>query len=163
MGVDDYLKKPFEREMLLTRLTGVMQASKRLAQANRQLLVDGVAPHPDSARGYALAFMQQFSKAVETQMSNPNLTMDALALELAVSRSVLFRKVREATGVTPAELIKQTRLSTAHRLLVDQPDLGVGDVARAVGFADVKYFGKCFAKAYGKSPTAARREAGVTG
>ena len=78
------------------------------------------------------------------------------AAATATSRSGLNRKMRALLGVTPAEFLKESRLSKAASLL-STSDLTVKDIALECGFADMNYFGKCFKATHNMSPTAYRK------
>jgi AraC-like DNA-binding protein len=73
-----------------------------------------------------------------------------------VSPTHLSRTVRRYYGVTPSELVEQTRLARAAVLL----DTGatVSDIAARCGYATPSYFATRFRQAYGVSPRDYRRD-----
>lgn len=97
------------------------------------------------------AFMQKINGIVEANLTNADFDIDALASELGMSRSALFKKIKGMTGESPSEFIKNYKLAKAVELLTHS-DKSITDVAYASGFSDVGYFGKCFRKKYGMSP-----------
>jgi len=68
----------------------------------------------------------------------------------------LFAKV---LGVTPHQYLLRSRLRRAARLLVDEADRPVTDVAFDVGFGDLSNFVRSFHRAAGVSPSAFRKAA----
>jgi AraC-like DNA-binding protein len=67
-----------------------------------------------------------------------------------------FRRLwRRAVGVPPERFRSQLRLSLACRLLAES-DQPVGEVARAVGFADPLHFARRFRQLVGEPPTSYR-------
>ena len=77
----------------------------------------------------------------------------ALAGEMALSRSWLYRKVREEFGVSPNQLIQRIRLERAAQLLKEQAG-NISEVAYAVGFNSLSYFNRCFRAHFDVAPSA---------
>ena len=61
----------------------------------------------------------------------------------ATSRSGLQRKLKQAMGIMPQDLLREARIKHACQLL-RQTDKTVAEVAYAYGFSDPKYFSRCF-------------------
>lgn len=81
---------------------------------------------------------------------------DHLAELIYVSVPTLFRRFREAFGISPANYINQIRLSQA-ALLLETTDSSLQEIGEAVGIGDIFYFSKLFKKRYGISPSFYRR------
>ncbi|MFF1378903.1 AraC family transcriptional regulator [Streptomyces sp. NPDC058308] len=81
------------------------------------------------------------------------------AERLGVSVSYLSEAVKASTGRTPGELIRQTRVHEAKRLLL-RTELSVRQVADRVGFGDPAYFCRFFRRETGASPGSFRRGGG---
>jgi AraC-like DNA-binding protein len=69
-----------------------------------------------------------------------------------MSRAQLHRRVKEAFGSTPAEMIIQYRLERAAHMLAQRAG-NVGEIACAVGFKNVSHFVKRFRERYGETPS----------
>ena len=80
-------------------------------------------------------------------------SMDRLARELRVSESTLFARFKEATGMTPAQYLKRTRLGEARRRMVVHGDTAAR-AASAVGFRSASHFSRDYREAYGRPPAA---------
>lgn len=102
-------------------------------------------------------FMDKIVDYVNSHLSDPEAGVDAMAEAAMVSRSGLSRKMRSLTGVSPADFLKQARLSHAATLLLTTT-LSVKEIAFDCGFADLNYFGKCFKSAYTLSPNVYRKK-----
>ncbi|GAA3115812.1 AraC family transcriptional regulator [Streptomyces rectiviolaceus] len=89
----------------------------------------------------------------------PLRTVRACAQHLGVSVSYLSEAVKASTGRTPGELIRQTRVHEAKRLLL-RTELSVRQVAVRVGFGDPAYFCRFFRRETGASPGDFRRGTG---
>ena len=96
-------------------------------------------------------FITRLNAVIRDNLSNTDLSVSLLSSEMAVSRSGLFTKVKEATGETPNGLIVRTRLKAAADLLAKGKN-SVGEVCYMVGFSSPSYFSKSFVKEYGVTP-----------
>jgi AraC-like DNA-binding protein len=65
-------------------------------------------------------------------------------------------------GLTYAEVVAQTRLETARKML-DDPGKKIGDVARTLGYSDAAHFTRAFQRWTGLTPTDFRRRAETGG
>ncbi|MDY2942820.1 MAG: substrate-binding domain-containing protein [Paludibacteraceae bacterium] len=95
-----------------------------------------------------IARLQQI---IEERMDDSNLSINTISTELGVSRAQLFRKVKERTGLTPVDLLRQVRLQKARQML-RQTDLSVRQVAYSVGFTSASYFARCYRAFFGVPP-----------
>jgi AraC-like DNA-binding protein/V8-like Glu-specific endopeptidase len=96
-------------------------------------------------------FLEEFLDVVEKNLSDPDFNIDVLCGNLLISRSTLFRMIKELTGETPNEFIQSYRLNRSTQLLEENYG-NVSEVAEAVGFSDPYYFSKCFRKKFAQSP-----------
>ncbi len=79
-----------------------------------------------------------------------------LASNLGVSERHLRRELNEAVGAGPTQLARSRRLWLA-RLLLDQTNLAITDVAFASGFSSVRQFNEAFRQTFDATPTSLRR------
>ena len=89
---------------------------------------------------------------MEANITDPEFNVSKLVMEIGMSRSVLFRKIKILTGLSVIDLIRSTRLKKAEKLL-KQKKMSISEVAFTVGFNDPKYFSKSFRSQFGKTPT----------
>ena len=92
-------------------------------------------------------------------LDNSDFEVSEFAKEMALSRTALFEKIKNATGKTPGEFILNIRLKEGADMLRNNHELNVGEIADRVGFSSSRYFAKCFKDRYGKTPLEYRREA----
>lgn len=156
-GADIYMTKPFSADLLLANIASLLANRQKLRQLfNTQHLTTtpsqhSTSPSPDRR------FLDTFLKAMEKHMSNTNLKIEDLGDEVGLSRVQLYRKVKALTGMTPVEILRETRLKRAMQLL-KTTDKTVSEIANEVGFATPGYFSSCFKKQYDKYPTDVREE-----
>ena len=80
------------------------------------------------------------------------IKVESLAEMIGVDRMYLRNLFTEYMGMSTMEYIMSVRMERAKELLTNT-EIGVGDVASAVGYADVLCFSKAFKKRVGASPT----------
>lgn len=88
---------------------------------------------------------------IETNIDNPELNIQMMCSELAMSRTLLYNKIIPLTGKSPTEFIRIFRLKQAAALLLSG-EYSVTDVAFNVGIDNPKYFSRIFKEFYGVSP-----------
>ncbi|WIA97989.1 AraC family transcriptional regulator [Curtobacterium sp. MCBA15_004] len=91
--------------------------------------------------------------ALLTSRMDEPWSMNRLARTLRVSESTLFARFKEATGMTPAQYLKRTRLGEARRRMVVHGDTAAR-AAAAVGFRSASHFSRDYREAYGRPPAA---------
>lgn len=80
------------------------------------------------------------------------LSLENIAEEFNYNKSYLSRYFSERTGYTITEYIRKLRVDKAKTLLLSMPT-PIEEIARSVGFSDVKYFMRSFKKSEGMTPT----------
>ena len=98
------------------------------------------------------AFMKSVIAYVEQNFGNSEADVTQMAEACAVSRSVLQRRIKQATGLTPIEFLREARLNHARHLL-ESTQQTVSEVAYHCGFNDPKYFSRFFRHSTGMSPS----------
>lgn len=96
--------------------------------------------------------IQKAVKVVEDNIDNPELSVEMLSSELAMSRVHLYKKLTSLTGKKPLEFIRMIRLERACQLL-GESQLTVAEVAYEVGYNNAKYFTKHFKAEYQVIPS----------
>jgi len=97
-------------------------------------------------------FITRLMDHAEKTWSDVKLKVDDLNKEVGYSKPKLYRKMILLTGKSPVTFIKEYRLNEALSLL--NKDAGnVSQIAYEAGFSSPSYFGKCFQKRYGQSPS----------
>ena len=168
-GADMYMTKPFSAELLLANIASLLANRQKLRQLFKTQNSSSELPTILAlASGKSRAqhstsispdrrFLDTFLKAMDKHMSNTNLKIEVIGDEIGLSRVQLYRKVKALTGMTPIEILRETRLKRAMQLL-KTTDKTVSEIANEVGFATPGYFSSCFKKQYDKYPTDVREE-----
>jgi len=151
LGADIWLKKPFDLKYFHARISNIIKSREKMTEIIKQKLI--VNPKEINVLSNNEIFLANVMKIIEKNMSNEGFTVDALAAELNVSHSALYRKLTQLTQQSPVDFIRSIRLKRAAQLLRTHNYL-VLEICSMVGFSDQRYFSTCFKRQYGISPKA---------
>ncbi len=96
-------------------------------------------------------FLRKVHQVIEKNIDNESFSVEVLAHEVGLSRSMLYRKLMKLTGKSASEYITHIRLERAKQLL-EHNSMSVSETAYQVGFKSPSYFNKVFKKHYHTSP-----------
>lgn len=97
-------------------------------------------------------FMDKVNKILEKNLSTDKYTIDKLSLDIGMSRTAFYSRIREITGNPPENYIYSFKMDRALKLLASQ-QYTVSEIAGMLGYCDAKYFGKKFKDFYHVCPT----------
>ena len=95
---------------------------------------------------------------VKREMSQTDISVEALASELYITRGQLNRRMKAITGLTTQQYVMRVRMEQARLLLTSHTDLPVSEVAYRCGFADPASFSRAFRQTFGTSPSQYRHQ-----
>ena len=178
-GVNDYITKPFSATYLKQRMANIIQNQRLLQQTYLATI------KPETASGQAernngtedegqtlrlkatnivdadKQLMEQLLAYIEDNISDPDLKIEDLAAALCLGRTVFYNKVKTLVGMSPVELLRHIRIQHAEEM-VARSNEPFSQIAYAVGFSDPRYFGKCFKKQTGLTPSEYREQRAQT-
>lgn len=151
-GADAFLAKPFNMEELHMNIENLIVGRQRLKGkfSGAQQQADKI--EIKEVKGNDELLMERIMKAVNKNISDSSFNVDMLTSEVGISRAQLHRKMKEMTGISTSEFIRNIRLEQAARLLREQK-INVTQVAYTVGFSNLAHFSTIFRKHFGMSPT----------
>ncbi|MBL7857989.1 MAG: response regulator [Cyclobacteriaceae bacterium] len=149
-GADDYITKPFNFEILQSRIRNLIHQRALFHSDFRKIEVK--ASHV-TVTSLDEKLIQNAIKCVEDNISEPEFSVEELSHQLGMSRVHLYKKLTALTGKSPIEFIRTIRLQQAAQLL-EKSQLTVAEVAYKVGFNNPKYFSKYFKEAFHVLPSA---------
>lgn len=149
-GADDYISKPFESDLLVARIKSLIKGRDLLKDYffNEITLKNNALKVPAEYSD----FLYKCIEVIERFLDDENFTVIALAEEIGMSRSKLYRKIKSISGLSNTEFIRYIRLRKAAELMV-QTDLQIKEISYKVGFQDIKYFREQFFKLFKMNPS----------
>lgn len=196
-GADDYITKPFEVELLKTRVKNLIDSRLRLRKLlefergftdNIKQNVSGLTKSSDVQRMEYLnqdsflietefdetsrkpkgqipnfelntsilsnfdPFLVEVNKIIESHYTDPNFGVAELSVLLYLDRRTVHRRLKQSTGLSPAEYLKKYRMNTAVKLIKSQAG-NISEIAYAVGYNSLAYFSYAFREHFGKNPS----------
>jgi DNA-binding response OmpR family regulator/nitrogen-specific signal transduction histidine kinase len=156
-GADAYIVKPFNMDILRRTIINLINKHRLLRlkyerNDNLEEQVDEIRlKSPDEK------LLERIMECINKNLNNSDLSVDMIADTVGISRVHLHRKMKDLTGQTPHDFIRNIRLKKAAQLLANQ-GMNVTEVMYACGFANSASFSTVFKKFYGMSPRDYMRE-----
>lgn len=149
-GANDYIAKPFNFEILLSKINGLLsmqQNMKNTYQKQKEIQVEDMVIVSEDEK-----FLLNVFACIEKNLTNYNFSVEELSSQMALSRVSLYKKMLTLTGKTPVDCIRTIRLKKAVQLL-EKSQLNIASIAYEVGFNNPTYFSKVFKDEYGSVPS----------
>jgi two component transcriptional regulator, AraC family len=96
-------------------------------------------------------FVRKFLQIMEQNLDREDLGSTFIAEQMLMSPRQFYRKLKEISGMSPSDLIKEYRMEKAARLLQDET-LSIQEVISDVGISSRAYFYKEFTRKFGMTP-----------
>jgi signal transduction histidine kinase/DNA-binding response OmpR family regulator len=149
-GADDYVTKPFNINILISRCNNLVNSRVILQEKfSRQ---PQITPLMLATNKLDKDFMDKVMTVIEENMSNPGFNIDTLTDKLGIARTNTYMKIKAITGQTPNKFILTVKLKKAAFLLKNNPELRISEISDITGFTSPGYFGKCFKETYHITP-----------
>ncbi|GGZ25185.1 hybrid sensor histidine kinase/response regulator [Echinicola pacifica] len=155
-GADAYITKPFDMEILGLRIANLIDSRRRLIEKFKQELI--LQPKEVTASSADEEFLARAIEVMEEHMRNADFNAAGFVTEMGMSRSVVYRKLKDLTDQSISEFIRTIRLKRAAQLL-QQTDMTISEIAFELGFNDLKYFRESFKSVYNCPPSSYRNQA----
>lgn len=156
-GVALWMRHPIDLRYLHTRIDNLIATHRKIEEVvTRKLIVN---PKEVNVLTSNEIFLANVMEVIERNIGNERFTVDMLAADLNISNSVLYRRLKQLTDLSPVNFIRSVRLKRAAQLLRTGRYL-VSEVCQMVGFSDQRYFSSCFKRQYGLTPKAWSMQAG---
>lgn len=149
-GADDHITKPFDKDLLLARVTNLLKNRTTLQSYFFNEITLQSNDYKVSKENKA--FLEKCITITEAHLNNPEFNIKTLADGVGMSHSALYKKVKTISGKSVNEFIRYIRLRKAAQLFINSAD-NVNEVAFQAGFSDIKYFREQFFKLFGLRPS----------
>jgi DNA-binding response OmpR family regulator len=163
-GVNDYITKPFSATYLKQRMQNIISNQRLLQQSNlehiNQVVDDSQGENSQPTlqlRSISIVdsdkrMMENLLAYIEDHIADSELKIEDLAVAVNMGRTVFYNKVKAIVGMSPVELLRHIRIQHAEEMIAKSNE-PFSQIAYAVGFSDSRYFGKCFKKQTGLTPS----------
>jgi len=151
IGADAYITKPFNEALLISNIKNLIESRDNLKKFFcpspffRKLIEKDNNQNED--------FLRKCLNNIYENLDNEDYSMSNLSEKMNMSRSTLYRKIKEVSSIKPVDFLKKAKLNYAARLLTKGNIYNINEVSWRCGFNDSKYFSKCFTQEFGVNPS----------
>ncbi len=150
-GADAYLTKPFEKAELLTRIDQLILIRKKMLSKFEKTGLDRLLAK--NIKNSETKFLEKIILVIYDNITQADFGPVQLAINLGLSESQLYRKLKAITGKSAVVFIRSIRLQKGKEL-IQTTDKTISEVAYDVGFNDPSYFSRAFKEEFGHAPSA---------
>lgn len=150
IGADGYIEKPFPIELLRSNISNLF----RNKEISYKQFINKPLTHYNSITASKVdeEYINKLHDFIMKHISETDLNIENLTMQLGTSKSSLYRKLKANTGLSINEYIRVCRLKQAAELLSTQKYM-INEVAFMTGFSSPSYFATCFQKQFNLSPS----------
>ncbi len=146
LGVNDYLIKPFNLQELLVRINNLITFSEERKNAVTEDDTQLSTPKNDNE------LIRNLRALIEERISEKDLNLEAIAPELAMSRSSLYRHIKKETGLSAAAFVREVKLQYARANLERGDYSTLKEAALSIGYTHSGYFSNLYEQRFGTRP-----------
>ena len=150
IGADMYLVKPLNTEFLKKAIKNLIDNRKRVID-KAENRAENFQMENLQLKSADEILMQKVMTIITENISKRDLNVEMLADNIGISRVHLHRKIKEITGLTARDFIKNIRMKQASYLLTVKK-LNISETAYAVGYSNPAHFSASFKSFYGIPP-----------
>ena len=153
VGADDYILKPFNPEILKSRVESLILQRERLKRIyTKALMLKQKETKQGEAEETADDFMKGVIHVIEANLANENFNVKMLAEQLNMSQPTLYRKIKQRSELAAIDMIRSVRMSKAASLIMENR-YSIQEIAEMVGYSDTRTLRKHFTEQFGVSPS----------
>lgn len=104
----------------------------------------------DYSGGLSRYQLRQAIEYIQDRLTE-NISLEAMAEEVSISRFYFCRLFKESTGITPYQYLIRCRIERS-KILLKERKLSITDIALEVGFSNQSHFTKHFKRLIGTTP-----------
>ena len=149
-GADDFIKKPFDKDILMVRVSSILKRRNILQSYFYNEVTLGSAKFKVSVE--YKEFIENCMRIIEDHLLDDDFSIKVLATEIGMSHSNLYKKIRAVSGQSVSSFIRFVRLKKAAEFLIST-EMNVNETATMVGFQSIKYFRTQFHNLFGLNPS----------
>ncbi|RZJ49979.1 MAG: response regulator [Chryseobacterium sp.] len=150
VGADAYIAKPFSMDYLKVQANNLIENRMQIMKyyASSPLShIKSIAHNKTDEK-----FLKKLDEEILKNITDADLSVESLAEIMNMSRSTLYRKIKDISNLSPNELINIVRLKRAAELLLNE-NYKMYEIAEMVGYKSQTSFGRNFQKHFSMSPS----------
>lgn len=152
IGVDEYLCKPFDEEVLKLRIRNILSLRRKYKKMFSAS--SNVAELHVKEESRDKTFITNAVALMKEHYADAEYNLERFVRDMGYSKTLVNKKMQDLTGQPIGQFMKNYRLNVAQRIIQESAgDVNVSEVAYSVGFNDPKYFTKCFKEFFGYLPS----------
>ena len=152
-GADAFMAKPFLVDELHMQIDNLLAKAQRLkAQYGGNLEEHMEKVEQRDVYDNDQRLMERIVQSVNKNLGDSDFSVEQLASEVGLSRSQLHRRMKELTGLSASDFVRNIRMEQAARLLRERK-VNISQVAYSVGFSSLGTFSKVFKQHFGQPPS----------
>ncbi|QZT38007.1 response regulator [Halosquirtibacter xylanolyticus] len=150
LGINDYIEKPYNSQLLKARVEALIQNRKKLQE--NLLSEKFIVNHDNNIDLPEKKFLEKVWKITNKYYSDSNFSISFLGKEIGMSQATFYRKFKGLTGQSPIDFLKSFRIKKAESLLKSHKH-SISEVCTMVGYRSASQFRKAFKEIYNLSPS----------
>lgn len=153
-GADDYIVKPFNSEILRSRIKNLLDGRQLLRNyfLGLEEPLQSFSKEQSKQLDKEKEFLRKLESVILEQIGDEKTNVNAIALGIGMSRTSLFRKIKALSGKNINEYVTMVKIKKAAALIKDE-NYTIMQATAEVGFSDIKYFRQLFKKQFGVVPS----------
>lgn len=148
-GADAYIIKPFSVDHFLAQITNLLNKRKLYKEAFFN--IPSISAISIANSKIDEQFIKRITDIILKNITDEYFSIDQIAEDMNMSRSSLYRKIKEISSLAPNDFIRLVRLKKAAELLLNN-SCRINEISYLVGFSSPSYFTKCFQKQFNMLP-----------
>lgn len=153
-GAEYYFVKPFNIRILFLRCNYLIRSRQLIL---RQTLEQQEKMLEMTTNEREKKFLAAAHLVVEENSDNHTFDTKMWYEKLGMGRTRFFNRIKDITGMTPNDYLIYLKMEKGRRLLKEDNELTIAEIAYRLGFGNPAYFSKCFKKQFGITPQEYKR------
>lgn len=156
-GAEVYVTKPFNVKYLEKVAYRLIKRESDLKEYYSSIFSSFKVENGNCIHKEDQEFLDKVIETIEKNITNPDLSVELLSSDLGYSTRQFYRKLKPITDKSPADIIKEYRLTMAERLLLTK-NYTIEEIMDKTGFNNRGTFYKLFSQRFGMPPRQYREQ-----